>query len=286
MGVQLVIRDGSPNWWESPDIWVVPGPDPNGVPGTPVVGQTAYLWANVSNQGDVDVSQVQVDFWIADPSMQIRKSTSNHIGTAFADIAAKATQQVLCLVPWNVSLINGGHECAVVEASSPADPLSPPPADPDVLDAPTYPQIAQKNLSVALMMGMSRRELILSVNAGPRADKNVDVKVEVGGEISKELLLSLGIRAGRSVGTKRIGAVVSHRSLCGSPASGEHHALKVHAPRGTSVPVYLNITASQRLEADEYAVVRVMETEQDRLLGGLSVVVMEGQENENSGGAR
>ena len=71
------------------------------------------------------------------------------------------------------------------------NPLSPPPADPDVLDAPTYPQIAQKNLSVALMMGMSRRELILSVNAGTVPDKKVDVKVEVGGEILKELLQSL-----------------------------------------------------------------------------------------------
>lgn len=284
MGVALVIRDGSPNWWESPDIWVVPGPDPNGVPGTPVVGQQAFLWANVSNQGDVDVSQVQVDFWIADPSMQIRKSTSNHIGTAFADVAAGATQPVLCLVPWNVALVNGGHECAVVEASSPANPLSPPPADPDVLDAPTYPQIAQKNLSVALMMGMSRRELILSVNAGARTDKKVDVKVEVGGEISKELLQSLGIRAGRNVGTKLVGAVVSHHSLCGSTATGDHHSLKVHAPRGTSVPVYLNITASRRLESDEYAIVRVVETEQNRLLGGLSVVVMEGEKK--SGGAQ
>jgi hypothetical protein len=277
MGVALVIRDGSPNWWESPDIWVVPGPDPNGAPGTPVVGQQAFLWANVSNQGDVDVSQVQVDFWIADPSMQIRKSTSNHIGTAFADVAAGSTQAVLCLVPWNVALVNGGHECALVEASSPANPLSPPPADPDVLDAPTYPQIAQKNLSVALMMGMPRRELILSVNAGDRTDKKVDVKVEVGGEISKELLQLLGIRAGRNVGTKLVGAVVSHHSLCGSPATGDRHSLKVHAPRGTSVPVYLNITASRRLEGDEYAIVRVVETEQDRLLGGLSVVVMEGE---------
>lgn len=283
MGVALVIRDGVPNWWESPDIWVVPGSDPNGLPGTPVVGQSAYLWANVANNGDLDVSQVQVDFWIADPSMQIRKSTSNHIGTAFADIAAGATQPVLCLVPWNVTLVNGGHECAVVEASSPSDPLSPPPADPDVLDAPTYPQIAQKNLSVALMMGMPRRELILSVNAGARADKDVDVKVEVGGEISKELLQSLGIRAGRNVGTKHVGAAVSHQSLCGSAAPGEHHSLKVHVPRGASVPVYLNITASRPLQGDEYAVVRVKETERDRLLGGLSVVVMEGDKNPGGG---
>jgi hypothetical protein len=278
MGVALVIRDGTPNWWESPDIWVVPGSDPNGVPGTPVVGQQAFLWANVSNQGDSDVSQVQVDFWIADPSMQIRKSTSNHIGTAFADVAAGATQAVLCLVPWNVALVNGGHECAVVEASSSADPLSPPPSDPDVLDAPTYPQIAQRNLSVLVMTGMSRREIMLSVNAGVRADKNVDVKVDVGSEISKDALQSLGIRTGRNVGTKVVAATVSDHSLCGSSTTtGEQRSLKVHAPRGTSLPVYLNITTNRRLKDDEYAVIRVVETEGDRLLGGVSVVVVEGQ---------
>lgn len=283
MGVSLVIRDGSPNWWESPDIWAVPGSDPNGVPGTPVVGQPAYLWANVTNQGDVDASQVQVDFWIANPSMQIRKSTSNHIGTAFADIAAGTSQQVLCLVPWNVALVNGGHECAVVEASSPADPLSPLPADPDVLDAPTYPQIAQRNLSVALMMGMARRELILSVSAGDRADKNVDVKTEVGGEIAGELLKSLGIHSKRNVGTKVIGAVLSPHSLCGSSGDGKHHAIKLRVPRGTSAPVYLNIVASRRLEKDEYAIVRVFESENDRTLGGLSVLVVEGEQNSGGG---
>src|SRR5579859_4220950 len=169
MPVILLIRDGTPNWWESPDIWVVPGTDPSGPAGTPIVGQIAYLWANITNQGDVDATQVQVDFWVANPSMQIRKSTSNHVGTAYADISAGMSQDVLCLVPWNVTLVNGGHECVVVEASSPADPLSPAPADPDVLDAPTYRQIAQRNLSVATMMGQVRREIILSIHEGARA---------------------------------------------------------------------------------------------------------------------
>jgi hypothetical protein len=118
---------------------------------------------------------------------------------------------------------------------------------------------------------------MLSVNAGVRADKTVDVKLEVGGEISKDALQSLGIRTGRNVGTKVVGAMVSDHSLCGSSTTGEQRSLKVHAPRGTSVPVYLNITTSRRLKDDEYAVIRVVETEGDRLLGGVSVVVVEGQ---------
>lgn len=284
MGVQLLIRDGTPNWWESPDIWVVPGTDPSGPAGTPVAGQTAYLWATVTNQGDTDVTQAQVDFWVANPSMQIRKSTSNHIGTAYVDVAAGTSQDVLCLVPWNVTVINGGHECVVVEVSSPADPLSPPPADPDVLDAPTYRQIAQRNLSVAAMAGQARREIILSIHAGMRADKTADVKVDVGGELPPNILKSLGLHASRNTGAKRIGAVLSGHSLCGSPTSEREQRMNVRIARGTAVPVYLNIETSGRLAPEEYALVRVVESERGRVIGGLSVVVIEGEQRK--GGAK
>ena len=84
---------------------------------------------------------------------------------------------MLCLVPWHVTLVNGGHECAVVEASSPADPLSPPPIDPDVLDAPGYRQIAQRNLSVLIVAGTIRDELLVTVCAGARADKTAVIEV-------------------------------------------------------------------------------------------------------------
>lgn len=283
MAIQLLIRDGSPNWWESLDIWVVPGADPNGVAGAPVAGQTAYLWANVTNEGDEDAAQVQVDFWVANPSLQIRKSTANHIGTAYADIAAGASQSVLCLVPWNVTIINGGHECVVVEASSSADPLSPPPSDPDVLDAPTYRQIAQRNLSVVSISGQAQREFIIGINAGSRGDKNVDVKVEVGGELSKTALESLGLRASRNAGAKQIGAVLSDHSLCGSPTPGQRQSTQVHVQRGTSAAIYLNIAMREHLTPDEYVVIRVVESDHGRVIGGLSVVAVSAVEKKGGG---
>ncbi len=283
MSIELLIRDGSPNWWESPDIWVVPGTDPNGVAGTPVVGQTAYLWANVTNEGDEDAAQVQVDFWVANPSLQIRKSTANHIGTAYADVAAGMSQNVLCLVPWGVTLVNGGHECVVVDASSPADPLSPPPADPDVLDAAAYRQIAQRNLSVVSVTGQARREIIIAVHAGSRVDKNVEVKVEVGGELSKKARESLGLRASRDAGAKHIRAVLSERSLLRSPEPGRRQSMQLHVPRGTSAAVYLNIGVSGHLTPEGYAVVRVVESEVGRVVGGLSVVVIEGEQKKGGG---
>jgi hypothetical protein len=284
VAVELLIKDGSPDWWESPDIWVVPGTDPGGAPGMPVVGQSAYLWATVRNEGDVDASQVQVDFWIADPSLQIRKSTASHIGTAFADIPAGGSQDVLCLVPWHVTLVNGGHECAVVEASSPADPLSPPPIDPDVLDAPDYRQIAQRNLSVLIVAGTIRDELLVTVCAGARADKAAVIEVAEGDALSAELLGSLGLKGRRYVGAERISAGLSERSLCGQEGAEGARALRLEVPRGTCAAAYLSVAAREPLAPEEYAVIKVVERDQERVIGGLSVVIV--QADDRKGGAQ
>jgi hypothetical protein len=290
MSVQLVVRDGVPDWWESPDIWVVPGTDPEGAPGAPVAGQTAYLWASVANQGDTDVSMVQVDFWVADPTTQIRRSTANHIGTAFVDVPAGGSQDVLCLVPWAVTMINGGHECVVVAASSSADPLSPTPVDPDLLDPVTYPQIAQRNLSV-LAMGMGQAaQLLITLRAGARAGRQTVLHVAPGGELSRELLDSLGLKGGKAAPDKLAFGLSAHPSRGtaepGTPTHGDapgERALKVTVPRGTAVGAYLGVTARTPLAEGEYAVLKVAERDGDRTLGGLSLVVV--PEGTTKGGA-
>jgi len=284
MSIELLIRHGSPDWWESPDISVVPGTNPTGTPGTPIAGNPAYLWATVTNDGDDDATQVQVDFWIANPSLQIRKSNSNHIGTSFVDVAAGTAQAVLCLVPWNVTLVNGGHECVVVEASSPADPLSPPPADPDILDADTYPQIAQRNLSVGSVTGHERHEVIISVSAGPRSDKMAEVVLQTGGQLSTDVLESLGLRVNRRVGKKKIAATLSDRSLCGVAELEERDSMRMDIPSGTSAAVYLTVATREPLSVDEYALIRVVELDDGRAIGGLSVVVVD--EDQKGGGGR
>ena len=52
MSLNLLIRDGEPHWWNSPDIWVVPGNDPNGPPGQPVAGEPAFIWGRIKNDGE------------------------------------------------------------------------------------------------------------------------------------------------------------------------------------------------------------------------------------------
>lgn len=275
MAVHLRLSDGSPYWWDSPDIWVVPGTDPNGPPATPTVGQTAYLWARI--RSDHPVSDVRVSFWIADPSGVIRRSTANLIGTAFTTVGPDTPEEVLCLVPWKVSLINGGHECIVVEARSGADPLSPPPTDPDILDARTYPQIAQRNLTV-VAPGRRSVELLLTVTAGARADRYVELVLEQREAVEPYALGPLGITADRFAGPEAATAALSCSSRCRADNAREPHheragTLEVHVPANTSVPVYLTISAPT-LRRDEFATVRVLEREADEIVGGVTFVVV------------
>lgn len=272
MSVQLVIDDGSPNWWDSTAIWVVPGTDPLGAPGMPIVGQQAYLWARVRNAGSTDVQQAKVDFWVANPSLQLRKSIARHIGAAFTDVAAGGSQDVLCLVPWSVELVNGGHECVIAEASSPADPLSPAPTDPDLIDPPTYRQVAQRNLSVLMMSQMMMKVVTIGVHAGARAGRAASVELLTGGELDAASLKALGLKARNPADDRALAAGLSLEGGCARHMP-EDRRLRLKLEPGTSSAVHLHLHASERLGRDHYALVRVVEHIGDKLAGGITFVV-------------
>ena len=189
MSVQLLIRDGNPHWYLSPDIWVVPGNDPSGSPGSPIAGQTAYLWAHVANTGSTDANGVRVDFYWANPTLQVTRSNATLVGSAFANVPAGGTQDALCLVPWIPVIVNNGHECLVAVANHVGNPLPNP--LPDAFDPPTYPQVAQKNLTVLVA---SAAMLTITVSGLQRADKSVILTTELGGELDASTLASLGLR--------------------------------------------------------------------------------------------
>ncbi len=151
MSAHLAIHDSDlPYWWESPDIWVVPGNDPNGPPRSPIAGQPAFLWARVTNAGDVPAKGARVDFYWANPSGQMTAGVPTAIGSAFVDLDPNATQEVLCLVPWVPVIVNGGHECllAVAHVSGDTNPIPDPLPTGYPFDPPAHDQIAQLNLGV------------------------------------------------------------------------------------------------------------------------------------------
>lgn len=158
MAVALEIEDGSP-WYLSPNIWTVPGNDPEGDPGMPVAGTPCFMWAHVRNNGSTPVNNAQVRFYWANPSVGFDRTTANHIGTSNISLAAGEERDVLCLTPWVPVYLNQGHECVLAEAfHTTEDPL---PSSP-VFNVSTDRHVAQRNLSVVRTTGS--RKMMFSVS--------------------------------------------------------------------------------------------------------------------------
>lgn len=262
----LLIRDGTPHWWQSPDIWVVPGSDPTGAPGTPTAGGIAYVWARVHNTGDEDAVGAQVVFYWGNPSTQMRYSTLNHIGTSFVDVPAGGVQDVLCLAPWHVVTVNGGHECLVVTVAWPGDPPLP-----DIVDPPGYPNVAQRNLTVAAAEEL-RSALALTVEAPPRQDKKILVYSKIGATLTKDELVTLGLVKSRPV-TEPVVTVGLSLKPPGDSGTGKPE-LEVTVPAGRSVPVYLTIRDGEKLGTGQYQLVQIVERDDKQVLGGISFAVV------------
>lgn len=276
MSAHLVIHDGAlPYWWASPDIWVVPGTDPNGAPGSPIAGKPAYLWARVSNTGDVAVKGTRVDFYWADPSAQIMVGVATKIGSAFVDLDPGDTQDVLCLVPWVPVMVNGGHECvlAVAHGWGDASPIPDPLPNGYLFDPPSHDQIAQLNLSV-LVASLQAFPLLIKVGALGRSEKQAHLSVEFGREMDKRLLAHLGVENLQAAAKSAVKVSLSLEPYCSpNPAPHGKRDLDVQVARGTSVPVFVAIHAAE-LGPDEYQLVHIVERSAGRTVGGVSYLVV------------
>lgn len=280
MPAHILIHDSSPQWWLSPDVWVVPGSDPNGLPGSPIAGQPAYLWARVSNIGTAPANGTRVDFYWANPSGQVVVGVATQIGSAFVDLppgdTQGDTQDVLCLVPWLPVVVNGGHECVIAVAHAPNDtnPLPDPLPNGYSFDPPAHDQIAQLNLSVLLAAHLAM-PLILTVNAIGRADKLVSLSIEFGEALDEHKLSQLGLHNMRPVRQRCIEASLSlEPSHCHEqPDSNDMRELEVHIKHGTSIPVYVSLRA-ENLPRGEYQLIHIVERSAERVIGGVSYVVV------------
>lgn len=271
MSVQLIIQDGNPYWYLSPDIWVVPGNDPSSSPGSPVIGQNAYLWARVANAGNTDANGVRVDFYWANPALQVTRSNATLVGSAFADVPAGGTQEALCLIPWIPVIVNDGHECLVAVANHAGNPLPNP--LPDAFDPPSYPQVAQKNLTV-LATKMSAVMLTVTVSGLQRTEKSVVLATEVGGDLDERTLANLGLRGFRLAKKSKveIGLNLERRCIGDEDPIGEGK-IKLHVPRGTSTAVHVAVRAKNIAE-NEYQLVQIVELSKEKVLGGMGLVLV------------
>ncbi len=271
MSTTLEIKDGSHYWWNSTDIWVVPGADPNGSPGQPVAGEAAYLWARVHNTGDTAAYGAQVNFYWSNPATGVLRSNSTLIGSAFVDLEQNDVQDVLCLIPWIPTIVNDGHECVVAEVIHSLDPLPNP--LPDEFDPSNYHQIAQRNLTV-LEMKTSMKMMTIQLAAPPRKERLLELAVEIGGDLDKAALASFGLSRFKPATKPAVEVSLSEDRDC-DESSGKKQGdrLKVLVKPGTARAVYLKVFPRD-LFPGVYQPINVVAYESDRIIGGVTYIAI------------
>jgi hypothetical protein len=273
MSVELEIPDGSPNWWASPNIWTVPGDDPGGAQGMPIVGEPCFLYARVTNNGSTAVQNAAVRFYWANPSVGFDRTTANHVGDANVSLDPGETQDVLCLVPWMPTFVNGGHECVLAEAfDSVSDPL---PASPD-FNVPTDRHVSQRNLSVVMAAKNMMFSLSFQVCNNQRTARTFQISTRPGSiEELKELLPHLG----RSFQQPGKGAIKLH-GFVAKPCPEEEdlrHAKQTVDRIEVKPNTCKGLSVAGKLEG-EAALLHVVQMADGKEVGGLSVLVVQATE--------
>lgn len=263
--MSIEIQDGSPNWYLSPDIWVVPGTNPEGPPGVPREGEPAFVWCRIHNNAGAPVKGVVVDFYWANPATVISRSSANPIGRSYAT-ADPGSVEVLCVSAWVPSWVNEGHECLVVEISDsgPPSPSSVP------FNPPAEPHVAQRNLTILSASQLKRFKMPFGAGEGKRKGTTVVVQ---RGKVAQLYRGKGGKVAGVPPGLEEAEKIEfglasergeRHRAPLGS------HELKLEGPRAPVLHV-----AADDISPGKGALLLVEERLGDRVVGGLGVLVVD-----------
>lgn len=267
MSVQLEIQDGSTHWWLSLDVWTVPGDDPEGAPGLPIVGEPCYLWARVHNIGTNAVTNATVRFYWANPSVGFDRNSANHIGNANVSLNAGESKEVLCLVPWQPVWVNGGHECVLAEAfHTSQDPL---PASP-VFNVPTDRHVAQRNLTI-LETAPKKKSFSMSfeIHNTERLPRTFAIKTEVGKPAElRPLLKQLGRDVPTGTGKTVKTGFIKALNFCDSDEVPQPSVDRIEVAAGGRS----GLTLTGELEGNA-ALLHVIQEADGKQIGGLSVLV-------------
>lgn len=269
MAVELEIRDGDP-WWLSPNVWAVPGSNPEGSPGQPIAGTMTFLWARVRNNGSTTVDNAEVRFYWADPSAGFNRETAHFVGTSFISLSPGEVGDVLSLQPWVPEFVNGGHECILAEAfHNPSDPL---PATLE-FNVPTDRHVAQRNITVLNADPKGFFHFNFNLVNAIRKQRKFFVSVDVGTADQIKPLLSTfdpGFELPELQGKLIAGRFV--RDLCPSTEQlneRENPELEVEMEGKRKI----NRTLIGRVEGGA-ALLHILQKDGEHLVGGLSLLVL------------
>jgi len=270
MAVSLEIRDGNP-WWLSPDLWTVPGSDPEGPEGVPIEGQSCYVWARVTNNGTTPVQNATVRFYWANPAVGFDRTTANLIGISYVTLDDGESKEVLCLTPWVPEFVNEGHECILAEAfHSSLDPL---PGTQD-FNVPTDRHVAQRNINV-LRAAKGMFKLVFEVHNTERKARSFRIRAFQAklGQV-EPLIPHLGLDSeilGKEAKVRKLGFV---NEFCPG-----RNAFKDAIPEIEEIEVGPNqricLTLIGAIVGEGASLVHVEQLAGDCVIGGLSALVLQ-----------
>jgi hypothetical protein len=230
------------------------------------------MWARVRNNGSTPVTNAQVCFYWADPSVGFDRTTANFIGSSNVSLASGETRDVLCLTPWVPVYVNGGHECVLAEAFHPtADPL---PATP-VFNVPTDRHVAQRNLSVVYALKM--KNMMFSANFSicnpQRKDRTFRITAKQGriGEMK-----ALMAHSGRAKLPLDVKGAIKDAGFVMQPCPDEREmkdAMPVVERFTVKANTCAGMTVVGHLEG-EAALLHIIQEADGKEIGGLSVLVL------------
>ncbi len=276
MAAKIQICDGNP-WWVSPDIWVVPGNDPNGSIGSPVAGQSNYLWAKVHNVGNQLIEGAIINFYWSNPAMGVLRSNSTLVGFGFVDLEVGESKDVLCLTPWTPVVVNNGHECVVAEAITPLDPLPNPLQD--AFDPPTFDQVAQRNLQVVVLSPLMQFMILpIQISASTRMAKSGKISIEIG-NLGKEqvqtILAQLGFEKLPRLKEETVRFGISQQGGCHSSKEAiDKCNLDFKLVEETSTGIFVHLEQSPKSKESGYQVLHLTESINGKVVGGNSILII------------
>ena len=283
----LTISAGSPNWWLSPDIWVTPVGSPTTPPGTanPIEGQAYNVSVRIHDNYPEPVPNGWGLFvcWMIPTTGTFATPTGAQVlnnAPITVNVPAMSSIVVQTAKTWTPSFENGGHECLIAAAYGTAPGEGLPPgldADPSARDTNQgYLSIAQHNLGVlSLGSGIGGTGIRYPFQVCNGSDQEREFVVAARQAPLSEIRHFLpGLPGGRSALDKpgkveRLGLVASakpeRRELEDAPAVLSRVRI---APRSCR-----QFTLGGSLEKGN-ALINVTQSHGERVVGGLSVLVM------------
>jgi len=208
-------------FWESPDIFVVPGIDAAAAPllpstfgGVAKAGVPNTLYAQIWNLGKAPAFRARVEFFWFNPSLGISRADAQFIGATWVDLGNRFTRSaswtearsaglpyvtmgshaiVRCPVSWVPEFVNNGHECLVVRVSEPMLDAAPP----EQFSAAADRHIAQRNIAVVTSSSPANIDLTLDLGFMPETGPAEIEVVEADANGTDWLKLHMNSRSAR-----------------------------------------------------------------------------------------